>query len=87
MYHKVQCIVCLFNYFYIRYVSYTQMTPSAQMRFERYSFVKLKFCKLGVCCAVQSVFMNWSGQDLYLLSSAILIPVLHPLMICSEESG
>jgi hypothetical protein len=63
------------------------MTPSAQMRIGRYSFVKLKFCKLGVCCALQSVFMNWSVQDLDLFSSAILIPISHPLAICSEESG
>ena len=47
----------------------------AHMRTGRYSFVKLKVCKLGVCCAVESVFVNLSVQNLDLLSSAILIPV------------
>jgi hypothetical protein len=33
------------------------------------------------------VFMNLIVQDIDLLSSAILIPVSQPLVICSEESG
>ena len=78
---KVEHISCLFNCYYIRYILNTEM------RTGRYSFVKLKFCKLCVCCAVESVFMNLSVQYLDRLSSAILIPVLQPLMICSEESG
>lgn len=81
MYHKGERIARLFNCYYIRYVLNTQMTPSAQIRTRRYSFVKLKFCKLNVCCAVESVFVNLSVQNLGLLSSAILKPVLQPLMI------
>lgn len=50
-------------------------------------FCETELCKHGVCCAVESVFVNFSVQNLNLLSSAILIPVSQPLVICLEESG
>jgi len=87
MYHKGERTACLFNCYCIRYVLNTQTTPSAQIRTGRYSFVKLKICKLDVCCAVESVFVNLSVQNSDLLSSAILKPVSQPLVICSEASG
>ena len=83
MYHKGERIAFLFNCYYIRYVLNTQMTPSAQIRTGRYSFMKLKFYKLNVCCAVESVFMNLSIHNLGVLSLGILKPVSQPLVIYS----